>query len=44
MRRWCQGQAVDERRGVGHTGRMEIWVLIQRGSVTRDGAEKTGAL
>lgn len=43
--RWRgQGQAVDEGRGVGHAGRVEVRVLVQRGGVARDGAVEGRAL
>lgn len=44
MWRWCQGQAVDKRCGVGPSGGVEVRVLIQTGRVPREGAVETGAL
>lgn len=43
MGRRRQGQAVDERGGVGDAGSVEVWVLIQRSGVTGDGAVKARA-
>lgn len=42
--RWCQGQTVDKRCGVGPSGGVEVRVLIQTGGVPREGVVETGAL
>lgn len=44
MCRWCQSQAVDKRRGVRPSRGVKVWVLIQMGRVTGEGAVETGAL
>lgn len=44
MRRWCQGQAVDERPCVRPARRVKVLVLVQMGRVPGDGAVETGAL
>lgn len=44
MRRWRQGQAVDERCCVRPARGVKVLVLVQMGGVPGDGAVETGAL